>query len=77
MSDNNFPTIRNLDGIYTRTDRNMKRCNVSFSDLTSDEQDRFLSRLEPEGLRRMCKLLANDLRTIGDKFDIIRVDDDE
>jgi len=77
MSDNNVPTIRNLDGIYTRADRNMKRCNLSFSDLTSDEQDQFLSRLEPEGLRRMCKLLAGDLRAIGDKFDIIRVDDEE
>jgi len=77
VSDNNFPTIRNLDGIYTRADRNRKRCNVSFSDLTSDEQDKFLSQLEPEGLRRMCKLLAGDLRAIGDKFDIVRVDDEE
>jgi len=55
----------------------MKRCSISFSDLTSDEQDQFLSRLEAEGLRRMCKLLAGDLRAIGDKFDIVRVDDEE
>ena len=77
MSDNNYPIIRNLDDIYVRADRNMKRCNLSFSDLTSDEQDQFLNRIELEGLRRMCKLLASELRAIGNNFDIIRVNDGE
>ena len=55
----------------------MKRCNLSFSDLTSDEQDQFLNRIELEGLRRMCKLLASELHAIGNNFDIIRVNDGE
>lgn len=67
-----YPAIRNLDGVYVRVERDQKYHNLSFSDLAEDEQDNFLCRLDKGGLQRMCKLLANELRTIGDELDVVR-----
>ena len=66
-----YPLERHLDGIYCRVERSGKSVPRSFSDLTDDEQAEYLSRLDNEALRRLCKLLAANLRAVGDQFDII------
>ena len=73
MVSDNCPMIRELDGIYNRVERNGIFHSLSFTDLTEVEQQKFLNRLDTDGLQRMCKLLANALREIGDQLDISRV----
>ena len=77
MNQNNYPTVRELDGVYVRVKRGEKYYNLCFSDLTNNEQQNFLERLNQEGLQRMCKLLAGELRAMGDQFDIVRKHDSE
>ena len=65
-------TIRNLSGIYFRSDqRDDNIRNVVFEDLTELEQDGVLHKYDKDALKRMCKLLANTLNRIGDEFDIM------
>ncbi len=65
-----YPMQRNLDGVYYRTERDGKFADVCFTDLTTEEQDSFLETLEKEQLIRMCHLLANQLRIMGDQLDL-------
>jgi len=69
-----YPLKRELDGIYYRVEREGKFFNLCFTDLTVGEQREFLERLNTEGLIRMCHLLAEALRTVGEQFDIFRAD---
>ena len=64
---------RGLDGFYLRVKRGERYVNRCFSDLTEEEQDNWLARLSDEGLRRMCKGLAEALRRLGDDLDIMAV----
>ena len=59
---------RNLDGIYFRVFRDSGFCNVCFSDLTDAEQTKVLARFDKAALRRMCKLLCERIREIGDEL---------
>lgn len=65
-----YPVKRELDGVYCRVQRNGHCESVCFSDLTTTEQDAFLNTLNTEGLKRMCHLMADSLRTLGDHLDI-------
>ena len=71
MSNNIYPKERELDGIFYRVKRNGKSYSICFSDLTEHEQDKILADYDEESLRRMCKILASTLRTIGDQFGIM------
>lgn len=64
---------RGLDGFYLRVKRGERYVNRCFSDLTEEEQDKWLAKLSDEGLRRMCKGLAATLRRLGDEFGITAV----
>ena len=70
LSYDKYPLERYLDGIYCRVVRNDRSVSRSFSDLTCDEQVKYLSRLDDDALRRLCRLLAANLRAVGDRFDI-------
>lgn len=72
----NFPIIRNLDGVYYRAKRNGEWLNLCFSDLTTAEQDAILSDYDAVALRRMCHILCDSLRHIGDELDLRVVDKD-
>ena len=65
-----YPLERHLDGVYHRVERGGKFVSRCFSDLTGDEQTEYLHRLDNEALKRLCRLLAANLRTVGDRFDI-------
>lgn len=64
---------RNLSGIYIfyKFEEEDKPSPTCFEDCSSEKQDEFMNSLDLEGLKNLCKILANDLRKIGDKFDIM------
>ena len=59
MSEQVYPKERNLDGVYYRVKRDGIWCNRCYTDLTEAEQNEFMSRLDEEGLKRVCSFLAN------------------
>lgn len=60
-----YPVVLELDGIYYRVCRDGKWQNRCFSDLTKTEQEAFMSTLSPEGLKRICLVLSESLRTVA------------
>jgi hypothetical protein len=62
---------RNLDGICFRIKRNGKYESICFSDMTVEEQNSVLEHKDKQWLKRMCKILAQTIKDIGDEFDII------
>lgn len=61
------PVPLNLDGVYCREERNGKWFDRCFSDLTEEEQEKFLDRLDTAAQRRLCRLLAACLRTCSEE----------
>ena len=62
---------RNLDGVYFRVYRDGRYQNICFSDLTEEEMDDVLKDKSEEWLHRMCKILGQTIRNIGDQLDIV------
>lgn len=60
-----YPTVLELDGVYYRVNRNSEWVNRCFSDLTKAEQEAFLSSLSGDGLKRLCCVLSETLRTVA------------
>ena len=75
MNNVQYPTERNLDGVYFRVPRDGKSVSLCFTDLTDEEQNNILEKYEKDSLLRMCKILAETLRGIGDQLDIINQED--
>ena len=71
MANVQYPVERNLDGIYFRVTRDGKGFSKCFTDLTAEEQNNILNGYEKDQLLRMCKILAETLRKIGDQLDIV------
>ena len=67
---------RNLDGIYLRIKRDGKYQAVCLSDMTADELEETLDPERGDWLKGAVIHLAGQLRAVGDKFDIVRVEDD-
>ena len=61
----NYPAVLELDGIFYRVCRDGKWQNRCFSDLTKTEQEAFMSTLSPEGLKQICLVLSESLRTLA------------
>ena len=61
---------RNLDGVYFRVKRGPCWTSVCFSDLTSAERDEVLKDRPAEWLRRLCCVLADTIKNIGEEFDL-------
>jgi len=62
---------RNLDGFYLRVKDGDKFVNKCFTDLTEEQQTKWLNELSKEGVSRICLELARIIKTIGDEFDIV------
>ncbi len=60
-----YPTVLELDGVYYRVCRDEKWVNRCFSDLTRAEQEAFMSTLSADGLKRICVVLSDSLRTLA------------
>lgn len=61
---------RKLDGVYFRIKRDDKWENICFSDLTEEEMNKVLAGRNAEWLKSLCIILGQNLREIGDYFDI-------
>lgn len=68
------PLERRLDPVYTRVSRGDQIVDRCFSDLTVNEQKNFLNTMDKSGLKRLCMVLSESLRSLGDSLDI-RLDD--
>ena len=66
--DCNYPEPRGLDGIYSSVERDGRVVERCFSDLSKDEQDAFLSKLNTEELQTLCKELSDTVRGIAELF---------
>jgi hypothetical protein len=64
---------RNLSGIYFRfkNEETGKFENRTFEDLPTDKQNEVMKDRSPEWLQSLAKQLANTLRDVADKFDIV------
>lgn len=60
------PETRDLDGIYVQVVRKGKKTYRCFSDLSINEQKAFMSKLNKEGLERLCLLMTHTLRDVAD-----------
>lgn len=67
---------RNLDSCYFPISRNGECVNLCFSDMTEEERKIVMLERSPEWLKSLCNHLADCLRDIGDKFDIVGVADE-
>ena len=67
---------RNLDGIYMRVKRDGKYQAACLSDMTKEELEEALNPERGEWLKGAVIHLAGQLRAVGDKFNIVRVEDD-
>ena len=63
---------RNLDGVFFRVKRNGKWKNICFSDMSTEERLEVLKDKDIEFVKRLCLIMADELKQIGDEFDIIR-----
>lgn len=64
--------IRNLDGCYFRVKRNGKWQNICFSDLNTEERLEVLKDKDVVFLQRLCLMLADTIKEIGEEFDAVR-----
>lgn len=60
-----------MDGVFFRVNRSGKWCDVCFSDLTEEQMDLVMEDRSIDWLKDLCKILANELHTIGDYFSIV------
>lgn len=65
---------RNISGIYFRVQNKQtgEWDTIVFEDLSDDQQDRVMLKRSNEWLQSLAKQLANSLREVSDKFDLVR-----
>lgn len=66
-----YPTERKLDGTFFRVKRGDKWKSVCFSDLTKAERSEVCEGRSEEWLRSLAFILADGIRDIGDKLDLV------
>lgn len=64
------PVQRGLDPVFLRVKRDGEYTDRCFTDLTREEQQKFMDTLEKEGLKRLALALANALRELGDQLNV-------
>lgn len=67
-----YPRKRELDGVYYIVERNGLQDRVCFSDLTLKERGRVLDDLDSEARKRLCLILSDCLRGLGNMLNICR-----
>jgi len=65
---------RNLSGVYFRSknEETGKFDNVSFEDLSEEEQNKFMEGRNEEWLRSMVKIMADTINEIGEHTGIAK-----
>ena len=67
-----YPKQRELDGVYTRVARNGHWYSVCFSDLTDEEQDKYMETLDETSLKLLSKVICGELRSLADYLDAVK-----
>lgn len=67
-----YPVKRNLDGVYFRVERDGRWEDLCFTDLTEDEQEGIMYGKSDMWLREMVVVMADSLREVGDRLDLVR-----
>ena len=62
---------REISGMYFRIERNDKRCNVCFEDMTEEEMNLILNQAKPEFVKGIAKGMAKKLKQVCDDLDIL------
>lgn len=63
-----YPQLRWLDSVYVEVERKDKLVKRCFTDLTNEEQEAYLSKMDFEGVKDLCLLMAGAVRGIGDIY---------
>ncbi|MBR3596866.1 MAG: hypothetical protein IKL47_07830 [Clostridia bacterium] len=63
-----IPEPRGLDRLYSEVERNGKTVERCFSDLSREEQKKYLDVLNNEVLKNVCYELSNTIRIIAEFF---------
>lgn len=71
-----YPRPRWLDSEIVEVQRSGRVTRRCFTDLTSEEQDSYLSTLEVDEIKRLCLLMAGAVRGIGDIYGLSFVGED-
>ena len=66
-----YPTKRDLDGVYFRTRRDEKWCDICFSDLTEEERKEVMENRSIDWLKSLANILVNAIRNVGDQLDLM------
>lgn len=77
-----YPTPRELCGVYFRVERNGEWQNVCFSDMTHEEREEVVAKrlanrppeMQASYWHNMADIMADTLHEIGDQLDIVRED---
>lgn len=66
----NYPTIRDMDGVYFRVKRNGEYHAICWSDLTDEEREQMSGGRPLEWWREMALIMTRQLRYVGDELDL-------
>lgn len=61
-----FFMVRNISGVYIRVGRE----NICFEDCDEETQEKFLDKLDKDGLKTLARHMASTLKTVCEQFDI-------
>ena len=63
-----YPELRWLDSVYVEVERAGSVVTRCFTDLTAEEQERYLTTLSPDEVAQLCMHMASAVRGIGDIY---------
>ena len=72
-----IPEPRGLDRLYSEVQRNDKIVERCFSDLSREEQKKYLEELSNDELKNVCFELSNTIRIIAEFFRFSCFNDEE
>ena len=63
-----YPVLRWLDSVYVQVERGGSSVTRCFTDLTTEEQENYLSALTQHEITQLCLHMASAVRGIGDIY---------
>ena len=66
-----WPSRRDLDGVYFRVERDGRWLSLCFTDLTEEERERVMGHRSLAWTREMALIMARTLREMGDQLDVV------
>ena len=63
-----YPELRWLDSVYVQVERGGSSVTRCFTDLTTEEQENYLSALTQHEITKLCLHMASAVRGIGDIY---------